>query len=305
LSHLHRELYAVAVQELIFTTVAGVAAVCLVGFIIIPHWTAICFVGPLIIMLYFDLLGIMQFCGIDINAVTYVTIVISIGLLVDFLMHILLRYYETPGNTRVEKVQKTLQTMGASMMLGGFTTWLGVIPMAMSTTFVFTTICKSHAGQYLACLNCRIDSISHSPNVLFLCLVIAFLAMVTLGLLIGLAFLPAILSIWGPMVYISTHDLGKAKSPPIADPTTRSRSSSPHLDRLDSPSSVDSPTGTEGGDENRPVKAFPQQPLDSVATEGVDSTSWLAGVVHEASEHVPPMLDEDDEELATVVEDTA
>ena len=71
-----RELYAVAVEELIFTTIAGVAAVLLVGFIIVPHWTGICFVGPLIIMLYFDLLGIMQFCGIHINAVTYVTIVI-------------------------------------------------------------------------------------------------------------------------------------------------------------------------------------------------------------------------------------
>jgi predicted RND superfamily exporter protein len=42
-------------------------------------------------MLYFYLLGTMQFCGIYINAVAYVTVVISIGLLVDYLMHILLR----------------------------------------------------------------------------------------------------------------------------------------------------------------------------------------------------------------------
>jgi len=70
-------------------------------------------------MLYFDLLGVMQFCGIKVNAVTYVTIVISIGLLVDFLMHMLLRYYETPGSTREAKVIKALETMGASMMLGG------------------------------------------------------------------------------------------------------------------------------------------------------------------------------------------
>lgn len=81
-----RELYAVAVEELVATTVFGVLAVCAVGFVVIPHWTAVCFVGPLIIMLYFDLLGVMQFCGIHINALTYVTIVISIGLLVDFLV---------------------------------------------------------------------------------------------------------------------------------------------------------------------------------------------------------------------------
>jgi multidrug efflux pump subunit AcrB len=87
----NRELYAVAVDELIVNTISGVVAVCAIGFVIIPHWTATLFVGPGIIMLYFELLGVMQFFGIYINAVTYVTIVISIGLLVDFLMHILLR----------------------------------------------------------------------------------------------------------------------------------------------------------------------------------------------------------------------
>lgn len=62
-----RELYAVAIKELIFTTISGVVAVCFVGFVVIPHWTAVLFVGPMIVMVYFDLLGVMQFCGIHIN----------------------------------------------------------------------------------------------------------------------------------------------------------------------------------------------------------------------------------------------
>jgi multidrug efflux pump subunit AcrB len=81
----------VAINELISTTIWGVVAVCGIGFVLLPHWTGIFFVGPLIAMLYFYLLGTMQFCGIYINAVAYVTVVISIGLLVDYLMHILLR----------------------------------------------------------------------------------------------------------------------------------------------------------------------------------------------------------------------
>ena len=84
--------------------------------------------------------GTLQMCGVFINAVTYVTIVIAIGLLVDFLMHILLRYYETTGETREEKVKETLETMGASMLMGGFTTWLGVIPLSLSSTKIFNTI---------------------------------------------------------------------------------------------------------------------------------------------------------------------
>ena len=82
----------------------------------------------------------MQYCGIKINSITYFIIVMAIGLLVDFLMHILLRYYETKGTTRHEKVKGTLESMGASILLGGFTTWLGVIPLAFSTTKVFMTV---------------------------------------------------------------------------------------------------------------------------------------------------------------------
>jgi len=131
------ELYDITVNELIFTTVTCVAVVSAVSFIMIPHWSAILFVTPVIIALYFCLLGTMQYCGIKVNSITYFIIVIAIGLLVDFLMHILLRYYESKGRSRHEKVKETLQTMGTSILLGGFTTWLGVIPLAFSSTEIF------------------------------------------------------------------------------------------------------------------------------------------------------------------------
>ena len=58
----------------------------------------------------------MQYCGITINPISYFIIVMSIGLLVDFLMHVLLRYYEAKGTTRDEKVKETLVEMGSSIM---------------------------------------------------------------------------------------------------------------------------------------------------------------------------------------------
>ena len=51
------EAYAVAVDELIFTIIAGVVAVTAIAFTLIPHWTAVGFVLPLIVVLYIDLLG--------------------------------------------------------------------------------------------------------------------------------------------------------------------------------------------------------------------------------------------------------
>lgn len=51
------EFYAVAVDELIFTTISGIIAVCLVGFVLIEHRSATAFVFPMILLLYVDLLG--------------------------------------------------------------------------------------------------------------------------------------------------------------------------------------------------------------------------------------------------------
>ena len=56
--------------------------------------------------------------------------------------------------------------------------------------------------------------------------VISFLAMVSLGLLIGLAFLPAILSICGPVVCVSVQDVRKSQGNDNQNKTKESLSNS-------------------------------------------------------------------------------
>ena len=51
------EFYSIAVKELTSTTIAGVVSVAIIAFLLIPHWTAVFFVLPMIIMLYVDMLG--------------------------------------------------------------------------------------------------------------------------------------------------------------------------------------------------------------------------------------------------------
>ena len=145
--------------------------------------------------------GTLQMCGIFINAVTYVTIVIAIGLLVDFLMHILLRYYETTGATREEKVTETLETMGASMLMGGFTTWLGVIPLSLSSTKIFNTIVSLDGARVLGlCAGRQNSKLTCSVSLVTALQFVAFMAMVTWGLLVSLILMPVVLSYCGPLV---------------------------------------------------------------------------------------------------------
>lgn len=159
-------------DELVLTIFTGVVAVTLVTFVLVPHWSATLFVCPGIVIMYMNFLGTMEWMGLYINSLTYVIIVMAIGLLVDFLVHILLRYYETECTTRDKKVKEALRTMGASMFVGGLTTFLGVCPLVLSSTHIFMTVFW------------------------------AFAAIVVLGFAHGVILLPVVLSLVGP---VATH----------------------------------------------------------------------------------------------------
>lgn len=166
------QFYTESPSELVLTTTLGVSAVSIISLVFIPHWSAVLFVAPIMSILYVDLLGFLQLCGVAINAVSYISLAMSIGLMVDFLLHILLRFFESKETTRNAKVKDALQTMGTSILIGGISTFLGVLPLAFSTSSIFSTI--------------------------FYC----FLGLVILGISHGLIFLPVVLSLLGPTVVL-------------------------------------------------------------------------------------------------------
>merc|ERR1712137_1145774 len=73
------------------------------------------------------------------------------------------------GNSRDQKTKDTLETIGASVLLGGFSTLVGVVPLAFSTSEIFWTT------------------------------FIIFFGLVLMGLLHGLVLLPVLLSMFGPL----------------------------------------------------------------------------------------------------------
>ena len=68
------EFYTAAPRELTLTVITGVSAVTAIALFCIPHWTAALFVGPMIVILYVDLLGVLQLAGIHVNVVSYVAL---------------------------------------------------------------------------------------------------------------------------------------------------------------------------------------------------------------------------------------
>merc|ERR1712150_468419 len=172
------EFYRICPYELTLTTILGTVTVSILALLLIPHWSAIFFVGPMVAVLYIDLLGFIQLCGLHVGPVMYIGTVMSIGLMVDFVMHVTLRYLETAGTSRTAKTKETLETIGASLLVGGFSTILGVLPLAFSSSEIFFTV------------------------------FIIFFGLILLVLLHGLVLLPVLLSMIGPLESIGKYNRG-------------------------------------------------------------------------------------------------
>lgn len=163
------ELYLVIVQEVVLTIAVGLCGVLVLSFILLPNPLGCLIVTPNVAMIYVELLALLRVGKVYINVVSAVSLIICIGLVVDYSMHIVMVYFETKdGDTRDNRVKSVLTTIGSSVLVGGVTTLLGVLPLTFASTHFF--------------------------QVFFL----SFLCIPTLGLMHGLVLVPLVLSLVGP-----------------------------------------------------------------------------------------------------------
>lgn len=162
------EFFRETTHEFMMNSVIGLGAVFFTTLVFVQHPTGCFFATLTVAMIYVDVLGIVQTFGMAINPVTHVSIILSIGLMVDYVVHVLLKYFESDSSSREDKVFDCLSTMGSSVVLGGFSTILGTIPLAFSSSEIFHAV------------------------------LVIFLSFVILSLAHGLLFLPVLLLVIGP-----------------------------------------------------------------------------------------------------------
>ncbi|KAH0684970.1 hypothetical protein KY285_022517 [Solanum tuberosum] len=146
--------------------IGAVFIVCLI--ITCSFWTS-AIILLVLTMIVLDLMGVMAILNIQLNAVSVVNLVMAVGIAVEFCVHITHAFLVSSGD-RNQRMKEALTTMGASVFSGiTLTKLVGVIVLCFSRTEVFVV-------YYFQ----------------------MYLALVLLGFLHGLIFLPVLLSIFGP-----------------------------------------------------------------------------------------------------------
>mmetsp|Transcript_14418 Transcript_14418/g.34118 ORF Transcript_14418/g.34118 Transcript_14418/m.34118 type:complete len:977 (+) Transcript_14418:69-2999(+) len=161
------EQFAIIIREAIVNLgLAGLACFCLV-LLTVSNFIAAFYVLLMVVMVDVDILGLMWLSGLTIDSVTIINLVLAIGLVVDYSAHIAHSFVVAKG-TRQERADHALSFTGSAVFHGAMSTFVAVVVMSASTSYVF--------------------------RVFF----IQFFGICIFGMAHGLVFLPVLLSLVGP-----------------------------------------------------------------------------------------------------------
>lgn len=116
-----------------------------------------------------QLLSVMALAGLNFNFISCISLLIALGLAIDYSVHLGHAFNVAPFDDRESKVRHALMTMGSSILNAGGSTLLGTLFLAGSGSVVFRTFFIFMWGT------------------------------IFLGLFSGLAFAPVVLSLIGPL----------------------------------------------------------------------------------------------------------
>lgn len=178
------ETYVTFKSEAILNVCLALAAVFVVIMIVTANFTVTCFILLCVALVDLFLLGLLTFWNITFNSVTVVNNVIAIGLAVDYSAHIGHAYLmiEPPEHLtsnhekRVFKARGALGSMGASVFHGAFSTFLAIIVLSPSKSYIFISFFKMWFG------------------------------IIVFGVANGFIFLPVLLSLCGPLNQVKRKD---------------------------------------------------------------------------------------------------
>ena len=86
-------MFTIIVQELLGNYVGAVAGVALVSFVLVSDVRAVFVLVMIVLMIDVELLAMMRILDVKLDGVAFVCLLVSIGLVVDYAMHVVREYF--------------------------------------------------------------------------------------------------------------------------------------------------------------------------------------------------------------------
>lgn len=173
-SYLEWETFRIIYKELVQGLGLCLAAVLVITLILIAHPGTAMLVFICVTMTIIDVLGVMYYWDLTIDTVAVINLVLAVGLAVDYAAHVAHSFMIKAG-TKDERVVQALADIGVAVIHGGVSTFLAVVLLSASSSYVFRVMFKQ------------------------------FFSTAILGLGHGLVLLPVLLSLVGPASYSSAE----------------------------------------------------------------------------------------------------
>merc|ERR1719330_13285 len=130
---LRQELLLASLQGIVTSLLVAFFALCLVTF----NW-AIALIGLLnITVILIIFLGVMPLVGWQLGVCESIFLIMTVGLSVDYTVHLLHAYNHSAGKDREEKVKEAMGSMGTTVLSGAVTTLSASIPLFLCWLMFF------------------------------------------------------------------------------------------------------------------------------------------------------------------------
>mmetsp|Transcript_14392 Transcript_14392/g.34816 ORF Transcript_14392/g.34816 Transcript_14392/m.34816 type:complete len:1133 (-) Transcript_14392:385-3783(-) len=169
--------FKVIQQELYQNVGLALAAVFIIIFVTVASPVTAILITLNVACCLVEILGFMWLLGFAIDSVSVINLVLAVGLSVDYSAHVGHSFMVKGGTDKNKRALEALADMGAAVLAGGFSTFLAVVVLLFSSSYVFVVLSRQ------------------------------FCLTVVLGLAHGLILLPVMLSICGPKPFSSAEDI--------------------------------------------------------------------------------------------------
>ena len=140
--------------ELLISVASALAAIFVIVFIFSGNFCTSILVLCMMGLVDLNLVALIWYWGLELNFITMVNLILAIGLAVDYSAHIAHAYNfsnadpscKTNRERRISKVRGAFTKIGTSVFHGAFSTFLAIVTISASSSYVFRAFFKQWFG---------------------------------------------------------------------------------------------------------------------------------------------------------------